>query len=168
MWSSSHLAGYRLTSSGSVRSTYGEHEIDAVAAYCAETDACYLLPMALVAGRTALQLRLAAPKNGQRAALNWAADYSFPGAIAQLGERVSGTHEVAGSSPASSTPKADESTTVGAHQFRNTSASSSKPRPARRSSSPAAASSDRKARRAPARADLVEMTEFSLRAARWG
>ena len=94
-----HLAGYRLTSSGSVRSTYGEHEIDAVAAYCAETDACYLLPVTLVAGRSALQLRLAPPKNGQRAALNWAADYSFPGAIAQLGERLRGTQEVAGSSP---------------------------------------------------------------------
>ena len=99
-----HLSGFRLTSRGSVRSTCGEDEIDAVAAYCADTDQSYLLPANLVAGRSALQLRLAAPRNGQRAALNWAADYSFPGAIAQLGERVSGTHEVAGSSPAGSMP----------------------------------------------------------------
>ena len=136
-----HLAGYRLTSSGSVRSTYGAHEIDAVAAYCAETDACYLLPVALVAGRTALQLRLAAPKNGQRAALNWAADYSFPGAIAQLGERVSGTHEVAGSSPAAPLLRPTNPPPSAPTSSATTSAStSSKPRPARRSSSPAAAS----------------------------
>jgi prevent-host-death family protein len=32
---------------------------------------------------------------------------------------VSGTHEVAGSSPAGSTPEADAEVVVGAHQFRN-------------------------------------------------
>jgi prevent-host-death family protein len=119
-----HLAGYRLTTGGRVRSTYAEDEIDAVAAYCIELDSVYLLPSSLVAGRTALQLRLAPPKNGQRAALNWASQYELPGAVAQLGERVSGTHEVTGSSPVSSTPQGSKTApmdgaTVGAHIFRN-------------------------------------------------
>jgi prevent-host-death family protein len=111
-----NLAGFRYSSEGRVRSFYSESEIDAVAAYCEELDRCYLLPIELVAERRAVSLRLEPPKNGQRAALNWAADYELHGAIAQLGERLRGTQEVAGSSPASSTAAA---TTVGAHEYRN-------------------------------------------------
>jgi hypothetical protein len=84
-----HLAGYRLTSRGSVRSTYSEDEIDAVAVYCEELDRVYLLPLAVVAHRTAIHLRLTPPRNGQKAAVNWASDYELPGAVAQLG-RASG------------------------------------------------------------------------------
>ena len=113
-----NLAGYRLTSSGSVRSKYSADEIDAVAAYCQALDRVYFLPASDVAGRSAFYLRVGPPKNGQRAAINWADEYSL-GAIAQLGERVSGTHEVAGSSPAGSTPQADGEAVVGANQFRN-------------------------------------------------
>jgi antitoxin (DNA-binding transcriptional repressor) of toxin-antitoxin stability system len=116
-----NLVGYRLTSGGSVRSKYTADEIDAVAAYCQALDRVFLLPASEVAGRSAVYLRIGPTKNGQRAAINWADNYSL-GAIAQLGERVSGTHEVAGSSPAGSTPRADRDgneVTVGAHQFRN-------------------------------------------------
>jgi prevent-host-death family protein len=117
-----HLAGYRLTPHGQVRSTYGEHEIDAVAVYCDDLDRVYVLPAALVAHKTAVRLRLERPKNGQRASINWADEFTL-GAIAQLGERLRGTQEVAGSSPASSTPQADDTeapeTAVGAHEFRN-------------------------------------------------
>jgi prevent-host-death family protein len=81
----------------------GDVVIDAVAAYCDELDTCYLMPAEMIAGMSAVQLRLAAPKNGQRACLNWARDHELDGAIAQLGERRRGTAEVAGSSPASST-----------------------------------------------------------------
>jgi PD-(D/E)XK endonuclease len=115
-----NLCGYRYTSRGHVRSTYSVDEIDAVAAYCQPLDACYLLPVDLIAGMRAVQLRIAPPKNAQRAALHWAADYEFAGAIAQWGERLRGTQEVAGSSPASSTPSEEcETTEVGAHEFRN-------------------------------------------------
>jgi prevent-host-death family protein len=114
-----HLAGFRLTSHGSVRTTYGEHEIDAVAVYCGDLDQVYLLPVELVARRTAMHLRLKAPKNSQRAAVNWAADYELSGAIAQSGERLRGTQEVAGSSPASSTSFASESPAIGANAFRD-------------------------------------------------
>jgi prevent-host-death family protein len=114
-----HLAGYRLTSRGSVRSTYSADEIDAVAVFCEELERAYLIPSAVAATRYALHLRLGPPRNGQRAAINWAADYELPGAIAQSGERLRGTQEVAGSSPASSTPSAHErEEVVGAHDFR--------------------------------------------------
>jgi prevent-host-death family protein len=112
----------RTTKRGFVRSTYLEDEIDAVAAYCQELDRCYLLPAALAVGTQAVQLRIAAPRNAQRAAINWAVDYELRGAIAQLEERLSGTQKVAGSSPASSTPNdtpSGASSTVGAHEFPN-------------------------------------------------
>src|SRR5688572_3748175 len=66
-----------------------------------------------------VHLRVAAARNFQRACINLAENYRL-GAIAQLGERSAGSRKVGGSSPPSSTPEADESTTVvGAHQFRN-------------------------------------------------
>jgi prevent-host-death family protein len=98
-----HLVGFRYTATGKVRSKYSAEEIDAGAAYCDELDTCYLMPAEMIAGMSGVQLRLAAPKNGQRACLNWARDHELDGAIAQLGERRRGTAEVAGSSPASST-----------------------------------------------------------------
>jgi prevent-host-death family protein len=115
-----NLVGYRLTNAGGVRTKYSVDEIDAVAAYCQALDRVFLLPASEVAGRSAFWLRVAPTKNAQRAAINWADDYSL-GAIAQLGERLRGTQEVAGSSPASSTPQADPAggeVVVGAHEFR--------------------------------------------------
>ena len=100
-----------------MRTTYSAEEVDAVAAYCEDSDRCYLVPIELIAGMRSFQLRLEPPKNGQRAGLNWGSAHELPGAIAQLGERLRGTQEVAGSNPASSI---DESgATVGAHEFRN-------------------------------------------------
>jgi prevent-host-death family protein len=117
----------RLTSSyhsptrGYVTKTYGVDEIDAVAVYCESTGKCYLLPIEVVAGLGLLTLRLSPPRNNQRAALNFAARYEFPGAVAQLEERVAGSDEVRGSSPLSSTASVATATThnVGAHEFRN-------------------------------------------------
>lgn len=87
--------GFRVT-------TYTAAEIDAIGAYCYELDQCYLLPVGLVAGRRAIQLRLAPSRNNQAVGIKWAKDYEL-GAIAQLGERRHGMAEAAGSSPASST-----------------------------------------------------------------
>jgi prevent-host-death family protein len=112
------LSGSRHTPGGYVRTTYSADEIDAVAVYCEELDQCYLLPIDLVAGKHGLHLRLTAPRNAQRAALNWAADYRL-GAVAQLGERRLGRAEATGSSPVSSTQALDSSWVVGAHEFRN-------------------------------------------------
>lgn len=108
----------RRTADGFRRRGYEPNEIDAFAAYSADIDVCYYLPIERFLRRRAIQLRLAPTLNNQRAAINWAGDFSFEatigraGAIAQLEERVHGMHEVAGSSPAGST-------TVGAHEFRN-------------------------------------------------
>jgi prevent-host-death family protein len=86
---------------GYIKSTYTAEEVDAVGAYCAELEACYLLPPEVFSGKSALHLRLRPARNGQTAALNFAANYEL-GAIAQQEERLRGTQEVAGSSPASS------------------------------------------------------------------
>ena len=67
-------------------------------------------------------LRLEPSRNGQRAGINWANEYSFeaklgcPGAVAQLGERVPGRHEVTGSSPVGSIPSYREDLKKGTSQ----------------------------------------------------
>jgi prevent-host-death family protein len=112
-----NLTSSRRTSTGAeVRSTYSAAEIDAVAVYCEALDTSYLMPIRIVEGLRAIQLRLSAPKNGQQAGLNWAADYELPGAVAQLGERRRGTPEATGSSPVSST--SDTSVALAAHEYR--------------------------------------------------
>jgi prevent-host-death family protein len=113
------LQSYYATRTREVRTVYGSHEVDAVGVYSGELDRSYLLPISLVEGQRAIQLRLAPPQNGQRPALHWAADYELPGAIAQLGERLHGMQEVAGSSPASSTRDGAAPTVIGAHELRN-------------------------------------------------
>ena len=90
---------------GFIVRSYSADEIDAIAAYCHELKKCYLLPISMVAHRREVSLRLSPAKNNQAERVNWAFQYEL-GAIAQLGERVTGSHEVAGSSPASSTEKA--------------------------------------------------------------
>ena len=99
----------RRNRDGLLRRRYSVDEIDAFAAYCADLDCCYFLPLELFGERSAIQLRLAPARNNQKAGLNWAKDFEFAarlghlGAIAQLGERRRGTPKVAGSSPAGST-----------------------------------------------------------------
>jgi hypothetical protein len=95
----------RLTPSGYVRSTYDAAEIDAIAVYCADTEACYYVPVDEVAGRSVVHLRLAPTANNQVVAIKYASDYTLSGAIAQLGERRHGMAEAGGSSPPSSTPR---------------------------------------------------------------
>lgn len=101
-------SSYHSPTQGYVRSSYDRSQIDLLAVYCGELERCYLLPVDMVAGQGVVHLRLAQAKNNQRAALNWAADYEFRGAIAQLEERLTGSQEVVGSSPTSSiVPAAD-------------------------------------------------------------
>ena len=76
--------------------------MDAIAVYCADVNCCYLVPIEEVAGMNELLLRLGPARNNQKLRVKMAAAYEL-GAIAQLGERLRGTQEVAGSSPASST-----------------------------------------------------------------
>lgn len=107
------------TATRSVRRSYSSREVDLIAAHCPEIQATYLVPIEIVEGQGALQLRLSPPLNGQKAALHYAEEHEFPGAVAQLEERLAGSEEARGSSPLSSTPAPEGITTVGAHQFRN-------------------------------------------------
>ena len=88
-------------SRGYVVTTYDATEIDGIAASCREFDSCYFLPIAEFERRTFAHLRLAPARNGQLVGVKMADDYPL-GAVAQLGERVTGSHEVRGSSPLSS------------------------------------------------------------------
>ncbi|MDX6475815.1 MAG: hypothetical protein QOH95_1326 [Gaiellaceae bacterium] len=94
---------------GFIPRCYGEDEIDAIAAYCASVDTCFLLPVEMSVNRTAVQLRLAPTRNNQYRRINWARDFELgatlsrlQGPIAQLGERRHGMAEVVGSSPTGS------------------------------------------------------------------
>jgi PD-(D/E)XK nuclease superfamily protein len=97
------LATCRYTpSQGYVRTKYTSADVDGIAVYCHDLKQCYSLPIETVAGRSGIHLRVGPAANNQQTAINFAEKFRF-GAIAQLGERVTGSHEVAGSSPASST-----------------------------------------------------------------
>ena len=76
---------------------------DAFGIYCHETNGVLLRTHRRRTRKWEIRLRLARARNNQEIAITYAADHEFHGAIAQLGERVTGSHEVAGSSPASST-----------------------------------------------------------------
>jgi antitoxin (DNA-binding transcriptional repressor) of toxin-antitoxin stability system len=112
------VGGSRFTPAGYVRSTYSHDEVDAIAVYCGDLDEAFLVPIEVVAGRSAVRLRIDPPRNAQRACINLASEYRL-GAIAQLGERPAGSREVVGSSPTSSTPSPEHLVVVGANQFRD-------------------------------------------------
>lgn len=117
-----HLARNRRGPEGHIRRNYSPDEIDAFGIYCGDLDRCFLIPIQKIAGQWAIQLRLAPPRNGQRAALHFADEYDL-GAVAQLAERRRGTAEAGGSNPPSSTNQEPSSEMtleeVGAHKFRN-------------------------------------------------
>ncbi len=81
----------RRTSNGYLRTLYSEAEIDFIAAFCPENDGCWLIPIDRVDGQSQIQLRIRPARNGQRAAINFAAEFEFDGAVAQLA-RASAWH----------------------------------------------------------------------------
>jgi antitoxin (DNA-binding transcriptional repressor) of toxin-antitoxin stability system len=74
----------RCTPRGHVFRTYTEDEVDLFGVYCGDLDRCFLLPAQLLADRTVVYLRLTPARNGQRACINLADDFTFDGAVAQL------------------------------------------------------------------------------------
>ena len=116
-----NLTTSRRSAEGYIRTSYSADEVDAIGAYCDELKSCFLIPIRDVDGQGGVQLRLAPPRNGQRAALHFAEQYRL-GAVAQLAERCRGTAEARGSNPLSSTsqdPEVPAGIEVGAHEFRN-------------------------------------------------
>jgi PD-(D/E)XK endonuclease len=75
----------RRNRAGLVRRLYSADEIDAFAAYCAELDECYFLPIAFCGGRSQIILRLAPARNNQRAHINWANDFEFAATLRPSG-----------------------------------------------------------------------------------
>jgi PD-(D/E)XK endonuclease len=92
----------RHTPRGYVRSSYTSPEIGAIAVYCMDLNTCYFLPIEEIDGSSTVHLRLTPAANNQRVAVRYAAHFEFRGAIAQLGERLTGSQEVGGSNPPSS------------------------------------------------------------------
>jgi PD-(D/E)XK endonuclease len=86
---------------GYVRTTYSAQEIEGFGVYCPDHHECLWLPIEEFGDKTFAHLRLAPARNNQTQLVRWAKDYPF-GAVAQLEERVTGSHEVRGSSPLSS------------------------------------------------------------------
>lgn len=83
------LATSRYTPrNGYVRTQYSADEIDAVAVYCGELDRYFLIPIQEADGRSGFHLRLGPPRNNQEVAVNYAADYEFHGAVAQLARAI--------------------------------------------------------------------------------
>ena len=74
----------RRAREGLVHRGYKPGEIDAIAAYCAETEMCYLLPTELSVNRTAVQLRLGPTRNNQSSGIRWARDYEFGATISRF------------------------------------------------------------------------------------
>jgi hypothetical protein len=105
------IRGYssRRAREGFRRLVYTSDEVDAIAAHCPDTGRSYLLPAAEFSGCRQICLRLRPTRNNQHALVHWADMFEFsarlraPGPIAQLGERLHGMQEAAGSSPAGST-----------------------------------------------------------------
>jgi PD-(D/E)XK endonuclease len=101
----------RRNADGLLRRRYERGEFDALGAYCAKLDRCYLIPYDAIDGAVQVQPRVAPTRNNQHVGVRLAAHYEFGatlpqtqlGPIAQLGERRHGMAEVAGSIPAGST-----------------------------------------------------------------
>jgi hypothetical protein len=74
----------RRARAGLVHRSYGPDEIDVVAAYCADTATCYLLPHELSVDRTEVQLRLGPARNNQAKGIRWARDYEFGATLTRL------------------------------------------------------------------------------------
>ncbi len=62
---------------GLVRRFYSERDVDAIAAYCPDTDRCYFLPASWIDGRHTVQLRTEPARNNQGTGIVWADAFEF-------------------------------------------------------------------------------------------
>ena len=108
------------TPNGYVRNKYEAYEVDLVAAHCHELGTNYLVPFDRVDhGKSGIQLRLSPPKNAQKAAIHYAAEYELAGAVAQLGRALRWHRRGRGfESHQLHSPDPPSHHEVGAHEFR--------------------------------------------------
>ena len=69
---------------GVIHRQYKPGEIDPIAAFCSETQTCYLLPSELSVNRGAVQLRLEPTRNNQTLGIRWARDFEFGATLTSL------------------------------------------------------------------------------------
>ncbi len=74
----------RRTATGLAKRTYNGEEVDAVAAYAAELDRCFVIPITRIDRMTTLQLRLEPTRNNQSNGINWANDFDFAATLSRL------------------------------------------------------------------------------------
>jgi hypothetical protein len=74
----------RRSAGGLLKRVYTRSEIDAIAAYSAEIDRVFLVPVSRIDGRSHIQLRLRPPKNNQAIGVNWADEYDFAATLGRL------------------------------------------------------------------------------------
>jgi hypothetical protein len=74
----------RFTPNGYVLKPYSPAEIDALAAYCPELHASFMVPMAVISARREISLRLEATLNNQAAGVRWAHDFELAPVIHRL------------------------------------------------------------------------------------
>ena len=74
----------RRTKTGLVRRLYTPDEVDVFAAYCADLDACFLIPFESVGMSPVIHLRVARAKNNQRRGVRMAADFDFAARLRQV------------------------------------------------------------------------------------
>jgi hypothetical protein len=110
-------SSYHSPTRGYVVKAYAPDEVDLIAVHCGDLNCSYLLPIEIFSGKAAAYLRLGPARNNQRASVHWATDYEFPGAVAQLEERLAGSEEARGSSPLSSTTEELVTGGVGMERF---------------------------------------------------
>lgn len=67
----------RRTLYGHRKTTYSADEIDAIAAYSADLDRCYLIPIEEAENMAPISLRLAPTRNNQTLNVRWASDYEL-------------------------------------------------------------------------------------------
>jgi hypothetical protein len=67
----------RRSRDGTISRTYAGHEIDAIGAYSAALDSCYVLPFSWIDGRRQVQLRTAPARNNQRAGITLASEFEI-------------------------------------------------------------------------------------------
>lgn len=74
----------RRGATGFVKQFYSASEIDAIAAHNTELDRCFFIPIAEIAGRAYVQLRLQPSRNNQRVGVNWADDFALEARLHML------------------------------------------------------------------------------------
>jgi hypothetical protein len=68
---------------GLIHRPYTADEVDVIAAYCAELDRCFVVPVDRTR-QSAIQLRLAPTRNNQNKGVNWAENFDFAATLQQL------------------------------------------------------------------------------------